>query len=60
MGPAGHEHHLCHPAPDQGLDRKADHRPVMYGQQVLVCDAGQRIQAAASTSREYDTFQAST
>ena len=45
--PAGDQHRLGHAGPDERLDRVGDHRPVVDRQQVLVRDAGQRVETAA-------------
>jgi hypothetical protein len=54
--PSGDEHRLGHAGPDERLDRVRDHRPVVDRQQVLVGDAGQRIEPAARAACEDDTF----
>ena len=44
---AGDQHDLVDTGRDQGLDGPGDHRPVVDGQQVLVGDAGERVQPGA-------------
>ena len=46
MRPTGDEHDLADSRADKRLDRVADHRAVVDGEQVLVGDACQRVQAA--------------
>src|SRR5579859_1529429 len=58
VGAARHQHHLRHTALDQRLDRVADHRAVVDREQVLVGDAGQRVQAAARAAREDHSLHA--
>src|SRR5438477_3926918 len=56
--PAGDQHHLGHAALDQRLDRVADHRAVVEREQVLVGDAGERVQPAARAAGEDDALHA--
>jgi hypothetical protein len=55
---AGHEHHVGDSGPNERLDRVRHHRPVVDGQQVLVRDARQRVQACALPAREDDALHA--
>src|SRR6267142_1115410 len=56
MRTACHQHHLGHARLDEGLDRVADHRPVVDRQQVFVGDAGQRVQPASRSTSEDDAL----
>src|SRR5438445_289144 len=49
-----HHHYLGDPGAHQRLDRVGDHRPVVYREQVLVGDPGQRVQPAPGpASQDY-------
>src|SRR5215212_4150831 len=56
VGAAGDHHELGDPGRDQGLDGVGDHRPVVDGQQVLVGDAGQRMQPRAGPAGQDHTL----
>src|SRR5215211_6862791 len=58
MGPPGDHHQLGDPGRDEGLDGVGDHRPVVDRQQVLVGDAGQRVEPRAGPPGQDDAFHA--
>ena len=52
VGAARDDHHLADPGLDERLDRVVDHRAIEDGQQVLVRDAGERVEPAAGPTGE--------
>ena len=54
--PAGDEKNLLNPRIDQRLNGIVNHRPVVDRQEVLIGDAGERIQSAAGASRKDYAF----
>src|SRR5215207_2185772 len=58
VGAPGDHHQLGDPGRDERLDGVGDHRPVVDRQQVLVGDAGQRMQPAAGPTRQDDPLHA--
>src|ERR1019366_2775844 len=50
--PAGHDQNVANACIHQGLQGIEDHRFVIHGQQVLVGNAGQRIQARTDATRQ--------
>ena len=60
VGAPGDEHHLVDPGQHERLDGVADHGPVVDGQEVLVGDAGERVEPGAAASRQDDAFHGAT
>ena len=56
---AGDDQDVANAGVHQGLQRVEDHRLVVHRQQVLVGDAGQRIQARADAARQDDALHRS-
>ncbi len=57
VSPTGDQHDLVHAGAHQRFDRVVDHRAVVDRKQVLVGDAGQRMESASGAAGEHNSLE---